>query len=157
MNWRWDKGSPGLLAFGRPKGRTAAHPVDTMPILIDGWNFIRDRSSPIDDGRVDSLDAAMTLVSYLEDFQASHGDPITVVFDSKRQFLGIDRINTEKLKIVPACNADSYIKKYIEDFPQRQRRNLRVVSSDNEIYYFARSCGAAPVKSHEFWARLDRP
>lgn len=127
-----------------------------MPIVIDGWNFIRNRSSDIrDDGR-DSLDSAKTLIAYLNDFQRTHNDPIVLVFDSSYEYLDMHYINTPKLTIVPARDADIYIKRYIEDAPDKQRRNIRVVSSDNDIYFFAKSYSATPIRCEEFWKKLRR-
>lgn len=125
-----------------------------MPIIIDGWNLIRSDSSRIEDDGDRSIEAAIELIACLEDFQRSRGDPIVLVFDSTKEYLGIDRQNTAKLTVVAAGNADKYIKKYIDSMPERQRRNLRVVSSDNEIYYYAKSAYAEPLKSEEFWKKL---
>ena len=125
-----------------------------MPIVIDGWNFIRDRSSPISDEGHDHLMPARTLISYLADFQSTHNDPIVLVFDSKNEYLEIDYRNTPKLKIVPARNADEYIKRYIDGIPERQRRNVRVVSSDNDVFYYAKSSYATPLRCSEFWGKL---
>ena len=125
-----------------------------MPIIIDGWNLIRNSRSPINDDNGDSLEAAMTLIAYLDDFQKEHQDPIVVVFDSSNEFLDIDYHNTPKLRIVPARDADLYIKSYIEKVPEKQRRNVRVVSSDNDVYYHAKSYSATPLSSEEFWSKL---
>jgi len=127
-----------------------------MPIIIDGWNLIRSDSSRIDDDGDRSIEAAVELIAYLEDFQRLRGDPIVLVFDSTKEYLGIDRQNTEKLTVIAAKNADNYIKKYIDKVPERQRRNLRVISSDNDVYYYAKSAYAEPQKSEEFWKKLDK-
>lgn len=127
-----------------------------MPILIDGWNLIRDSRSDIDDDDGDSLESAKALVRYLNAFQKSHKDPITLVFDSSHEYLDFDYVNSALLKIVPAKNADKYIKKCIEETPETQRRNLRVVSSDLDVYFFAKSRYAEPVKCEEFWSKLRR-
>jgi len=127
-----------------------------MPIIIDGWNLIRSDSSDIDDIEEESLDAAKAMIACLKNFQSRHNDPIILVFDSNREFLGIDHKNTAKLTVVPARDADSYIKKFIDKTPERQRRNLRVVSSDNSVYYYARSSSASPLRSEEFWDKLSR-
>lgn len=127
-----------------------------MPIIIDGWNFIRDKNSDIkDDDRCEALESARKLIMHLWEFQASHNDPITVVFDSRHEFLDINYKNNRKLTIVPAKDADGYIKKYIDKIPERQRRNLRVVSSDNDVFYYAKSSYATPVKCGEFWEKLN--
>jgi predicted RNA-binding protein with PIN domain len=125
-----------------------------MPIIIDGWNFIRDRRSGIRDDGEDSLPAAKMLIAYLQDFQHSHNDPIILVFDSRHEFLDIDYKNSPKLRIVPAQDADNYIKRYIDKTPERQRRNLRVVSSDSDVYYYAKSSYATPLKCEEFWNKI---
>ena len=84
----------------------------------------------------------------------THNDPIMLVMDSKNEYLDITYRNTDKLSVIPAADADEYIKKYIDDFPERQRRNLRVVSSDKDVYYHAKSAYATPLKSEEFWRKL---
>ena len=127
-----------------------------MPIIIDGWNFIRNRSSPISDDNGDALDSALHLIAYLNRFQKTHGDPIIVAFDSRREHLDFDYENTPMVKIVAAKNADQYIKKYIEKVPEKQRRNLRVVSSDNEVFFFAKSFYATPIRCEEFWSKMKR-
>lgn len=127
-----------------------------MPIIIDGWNFIRNEKSHIDDEEGDALESAAILIKYLEHFQSTHSDPIVLVFDSSREHLGIDYKNNSKLTIVATRNADNYIKRYIENYPERQRRNIRVVSSDSSVYYYAKSYFATPVKSEEFWHTLNR-
>lgn len=125
-----------------------------MPILIDGWNLIRNKRSKINDDGEDSLEALQQLILYLNDFQRTHNDPITLVMDSTREHLGIEYRNHPKLSIVAARNADAYIKKHIDKVPERQRRNLRVVSSDSDVYFYAKSAYATPIKSEEFWSKL---
>ena len=127
-----------------------------MPILIDGWNFIRDESSSIQDVESEALESAKLLIDYLAQFQKTHSDPIVVVFDSSNEFLGIGYKNSPELSVVPASDADDYIKRYISKVPERQRRNVRVVSSDNDIYYYAKSYYAIPVKCKEFWDKLKK-
>lgn len=125
-----------------------------MPIIIDGWNLIRNESSNIDDDSMESIEAVRLLVSHLEHFQKTHNDPILVIFDSSSEFLDLRRKDTEKLSVVPSKNADNYIKRYIDKTPIRQRRNIRVISSDNEVYYYAKSSYATPLKCEEFWDKL---
>ena len=128
-----------------------------MPIIIDGWNLIRNKKSSIDDLGDDSLGSAKTLIEYLRSFQKNHRDPIILVFDSTNEYLGMEYTNSAKLKIVPARDADAYIKRFIDETPEKQRTNLRVVSSDKDIYYYAKSSYAVPVKSEYFWDKLNNP
>ncbi len=125
-----------------------------MPIIIDGWNLIRSKASDIDDDERDSLISARLLIVMLRDFQRTHRDPIILVFDSKHEYLEIEYSNTPQLKIVPARDADLYIKKHIDNYPEKQIKNLRVVSSDKDIFYYAKSRYAAPVTSEQFWRKL---
>lgn len=127
-----------------------------MPIIIDGWNFIRNSRSLIRDDEGDSIEAARDLICFFEDFQRTHGDPIVLVFDSTREHLDVDHRNSDRLKVVAAHNADSYMKRYIDKTPERQRRNLRVISSDKDVFYYAKSSYATPIRSEEFWERLKR-
>ena len=127
-----------------------------MAILIDGWNLIRCEGSGFTDENEDALDSARALISYLERFQETHNDPIILVFDSTNEFLDTGYRSNDKLKVVASRNADDYIKRYVDDAPERQRRNIRVVSSDGGIYYYVRSAGALPMRSAEFWRRLNR-
>ena len=126
-----------------------------MPIIIDGWNLIRNKRSLIDDTSRDSLEAAGELIEYLSDFQRRHKDPITLVFDSTNEYLDMKYTNTIKLKIVPAKDADEYIKRYIDSVPERQRGNLRVISSDGDVYYYAKSSYAVPIRCEDFWSKLS--
>ncbi|MFH0771408.1 MAG: NYN domain-containing protein [Candidatus Omnitrophota bacterium] len=123
-----------------------------MPIIIDGWNFIRHESAELDYD--DALDGARILISHLQRFQKTHSDPVVLVFDSRNEFLGVPYQNSAKLTIVAARDADSYIKKYIDKYPPKQRRSLRVVSSDRSIYFYAKDSRASPVKCEEFWEKL---
>ena len=127
-----------------------------MPILIDAWNFIRNRKSEIPDDDQDSLQSAKELIEHLERFQETHRDPITLVFDSSNEYLGLEHKNTPLLSLIAAKNADDRIKRYIDKVPERQRRNLRVVSSDNSVYYYAKSAYATPVTCEEFWHTLTK-
>jgi predicted RNA-binding protein with PIN domain len=127
-----------------------------VPIIIDGWNLIRNVDSDIDDTDQDSLDSATELISRLEDFQKDHNDPIIVVFDSANEFLDIDFEDYAKLKVVAAKDADEYIKRYVDKTPTSNRRNIRVVSSDKEVFYYVRSSYAVPLRSEEFWRKLKR-
>jgi predicted RNA-binding protein with PIN domain len=125
-----------------------------MPILIDGWNLIRDGDSDIADEEGDYLDSARELISYLKEYQTHHKDPMIVVFDSKHEYIDIDHRNTANLTVIPAKDADDFIMDYVASAPERQRRNIRVVSSDNSVYYESRRAGATPLRSAEFWEKL---
>ncbi len=123
-----------------------------MPILIDGWNMVRHEGSGIDYD--DALAGASHLIAILEKFQETHADPIILVFDSKNEDLDIPERGTATLRIVAARNADNWIKRHIDSIPARQRRNLRVVSSDRSLYFYAKDARATPIKCEEFWGKI---
>ncbi len=125
-----------------------------MPLLIDGWNFISSNASDIQDDENDSLDSVQTLIAYLTHFQRAHADPIILVLDSAHEFLDLPHTNTRSLTLVATRNADMYIKKYIDATAVRQRRTVRVVSSDKSIYRYAGSAGATALTAEEFWEKL---
>jgi len=127
-----------------------------VPIIIDGWKCIRSPESRISDDGGDSVEAARRLIARLDGFQQTHRDPIVLVFDSTREYMETGYRSGPMLTVVPSRDADEYIKRYIDRVPERQRRNLRVVSSDNDIYYYARSSYATPLRSGEFWDKLGR-
>src|SRR3989338_6745840 len=81
-----------------------------MPIIIDGWNLVRNEKSDIDDGELEGIETARRLIVYLEEFQRGRGDPVIVVFDSTREHLALDFGRSRRLTIVPSANADEYIK-----------------------------------------------
>jgi predicted RNA-binding protein with PIN domain len=127
-----------------------------LPIIIDGWNFLRAPESRISDDNTDSLDAAERLIAWLQGFQQTHRDPIILVFDSTNEYLELRYSNSPQLTVVPSRDADAYIKRYIDETPEKQRRNLRVVSSDNDVFYYAKSSYATPLRCGEFWSKLGR-
>lgn len=125
-----------------------------MPIIIDGWNFIRDKCSAL--RNKEPLEAATALISFLQTFQAGKNDPIILVFDSSHSFLNIPYRSSPKFKIVAVENADNFIKKFLDKLPANQRRNFRVVSSDLDIFDYSRQSQATALKSAEFWQKLKK-
>jgi predicted RNA-binding protein with PIN domain len=125
-------------------------------LIIDGWNFIRSPESDISDDDGGSIAAVKMLIARLEGFQQTHSDPILLVLDSTNEYLETGYRSGPKLTVVPSRDADDYIKRYIDKVPERQRRNLRVVSSDNDVFYYAKSSYATPMRCGEFWNKLRR-
>jgi len=71
----------------------------------------------------------------------------TVVFDGAAQPLR----KTRWIRLVfsgPSCTADDLIRRQVE--LGHSRKGLCVVSSDNGVYGYARSCGVEALKCHEF-------
>lgn len=123
-----------------------------MPIIIDGWNFIRTSGSPLKNQ--EPLAALRSLITLLKTFQVRHSDPIMLVLDSSSEFLDIPYRNSPKLKIVPAKNADNFIKHYLDKIPANQRKNYRVVSSDLDVFDYSRQLSATAIKCADFWPKI---
>ena len=66
----------------------------------------------------------------------------------------ISRTEISKTTGINIVSVSNYIKRYIDKTPEKQRRNIRVVTSDKDVYYYARSASATPVSSEDFWDKL---
>src|ERR687885_117969 len=63
------------------------------------------------------------------------------------------RLLTELARFARGSDADSRIKELVE--ASRERRTLKVVTSDRALADYVRRCGAQVVRSGEFRRRLD--
>lgn len=125
-----------------------------LQIVIDGYNLIRQsrQFGPLD--LLDLQTGREALIESLAAYKKVKAHPIKVVFDGQAAPAGMPR--RERLKGIELVysrrgeSADTVIKRLAD----RYGHNLLVVTSDNEIVYYAQSRGAATVDSAEFEARL---
>jgi len=121
--------------------------------IIDGNNLI---------GKIKSLKSLQNnikqasrekLANLLERYFINKKAKITLHLDG---FAG-ESINVSKMKIIYSENitADEKIKKQIEEI--QSRRNLIVITSDNNLIEFARVCGCEVRKSETFVKQLTVP
>jgi predicted RNA-binding protein with PIN domain len=111
--------------------------------LIDGNNLIGHTKSI----SYKDPDARQQVLDRISKFLESRQSNATVVFDGTAEPLR----KTRWMRLVfsgPGRTADDVIRRQVE--AARSRRGLCVVSSDNGVYGYARSCGLKALKCHEF-------
>jgi len=96
-----------------------------------------------------------TMVAKLQGHFMGSGRKVILVFDGHGQNRHLKNIEV-KFSSTDIThnygNADKMIKAMIDHF--RNKRLLKVVSSDNEISWYARECGAKIQSSKSFWGEL---
>jgi len=111
--------------------------------LIDGNNLIgHTKSISYKDPQ-----ARQQVLDRLAKFLESRHRKATVIFDGMAESLR----KTHWMQVVfsgPGQTADDLIRRQVE--ATRSRKGLCVVSSDNGVYGYARSCGVEALKCHEF-------
>jgi predicted RNA-binding protein with PIN domain len=125
-----------------------------LHIAIDGYNLIRQSPyfSTLD--QQDLQSGRQALVDSLAAYKKIKPYAITVVFDGASAPAGMvrrDRIKGIELRYSrPGELADTVIKR----MAAREKQDLLVVSSDNEVVDYARSMGSAVISAPEFEQRL---
>ena len=111
--------------------------------LIDGNNLIgHTKSISYKDPQ-----ARQQVLDRIAKFLESRHRKATVIFDGTAASLR----KTRWMQLVfsgPGQTADDLIRRQVE--AARSRKGLCVVSSDNGVYGYARSCGVEALKCHEF-------
>ena len=111
--------------------------------LIDGNNLIgHTKSISYKDPQ-----ARQQVLDRIAKFLESRHRKATIIFDGTAEPLR----KTRWMQLVfsgPGRTADDLIRKQVE--AARSRKGLCVVSSDNGVYGYARSCGVEALKCHEF-------
>jgi predicted RNA-binding protein with PIN domain len=111
--------------------------------LIDGNNLIgHTKFISYQDSH-----ARQQVLDRIAGFLESKHRNATVVFDGTAQPLR----KTRWMRVVfsgPGRTADDLIRRQVET--ERSRKGLCVVSSDNGVHGYARSCGVEALKCHEF-------
>jgi len=123
-----------------------------MSYLIDGNNVMCQRVG----WHKDKMRARRNLLDELSLFAQRKRVTVQVVFDGApdpafpdgSRFKGITVYYSEK-----GSNADERIKKIAEGI--RERRTLRVVTSDRALAAYVRRCGVQVIRSGEFRKLLD--
>lgn len=111
--------------------------------LIDGNNLIGHTKSI----SYKDPNARQQVLDRISKFLESRQRNATVVFDGMAEPLR----KTRWMRLVfsgPGRTADELIRHQVEAV--RSRKGLCVVSSDNAVYGYARSCGVDALKCHEF-------
>jgi predicted RNA-binding protein with PIN domain len=123
-----------------------------MAYLIDGNNVIGQTPG----WHRDKRGARFRLLEQLAQFQRIKKAAITVVFDGAPESNFPDGSSYKGIKIFYAdknSDADSRIKKIVES--QKNARSLTIVTSDNRLIGYVRSCSAAVLRSGEFRKEME--
>ncbi|MFL6228370.1 MAG: NYN domain-containing protein [Pyrinomonadaceae bacterium] len=123
-----------------------------MSYLVDGNNVMGQRVG----WHRDKPKARRGLMDELAAFAARKSASIAVVFDGAPETHFADGSSYRGVKIFYALrgsNADERIKALVE--ASRERRTLRVVTSDRALADYVRLCGAQVVRSGEFRKLMD--
>ena len=120
--------------------------------LVDGNNVMAQRVG----WHRDRAGARRGLMEELARFAGRTGARVRVVFDGAPEehfpdgsrYRGIEVFYAER-----GSNADERIKRMVEE--SRERRTLRVITSDRALADYVRLCGAQVIRSGEFRRRID--
>ena len=123
-----------------------------MSYLIDGNNVMAQRVG----WHRDKAAARRRLLEEVVRFARAAGVTVEVVFDGApdeffpdgSSFMGVRVFYAER-----GSDADARIKELVE--ASRERRTLKVVTSDRALADYVRRCGVEVIRSGEFRARLD--
>ena len=123
-----------------------------MSYLVDGNNVMAQRVG----WHRDKAGARRRLLGELSKFARAAGLTVEVVFDGAPDeffpdgsyFMGVRVFYAER-----GSDADSRIKDLVE--ASRERRTLKVVTSDRALADYVRRCGVEVIRSGEFRKRLD--
>ncbi|HEU4597491.1 MAG TPA: NYN domain-containing protein [Pyrinomonadaceae bacterium] len=123
-----------------------------MSYLVDGNNVMGQRVG----WHRDKAGARRRLLSELARLARAAGVSVEVVFDGAPEEHFPDGSSFKGVRVFYAergSNADERIKRLVE--ASRERRTLKVVTSDRALAEYVRQCGARVVRSGEFRRRLD--
>ena len=122
-----------------------------MSYLVDGNNVMAQRVG----WHRDKRRARLALLDELARFAERRGASVAVVFDGAPDEFFPDGASYKGVRVHYATrgsNADERIKALVE--ATRERRSLRVVTSDRALAAYVRQCGVAVIPSGEFRQRM---
>ncbi len=118
--------------------------------LIDGNNLLGKLSIKDKSYRAENAGSRELLLIRLTDHFRTKNDSVTLFFDGHEN----GKLSGGKIKIIYSNSrtADSLIREKIEK--TKNRKALKVISSDHEIQNFARVCSCEIISSEDFAKRL---
>jgi predicted RNA-binding protein with PIN domain len=123
-----------------------------MSYLIDGNNVMAQRVG----WHKDKPKARRRLMDELARFAELKRVSVAVVFDGAPEKHFADGASYKGVRVFYAergSNADERIKRLVEE--ARERRTLRVVTSDRALADYVRRCGVQVMRSGEFRRKID--
>jgi predicted RNA-binding protein with PIN domain len=125
-----------------------------MSYLVDGNNVMGQRVG----WHRDKAGARRRLLEDLARLARAEGLSVGVVFDGAPDDFFPDGSSFMGVRVFYAArgsDADTRIKQMVES--SRERRTLKVVTSDRALADYVRRCGAQVVRAGDFRRRLDAP
>jgi predicted RNA-binding protein with PIN domain len=125
-----------------------------MSYLVDGNNVMGQRVG----WHRDKAGARRRLLEDLARLARAEGLSVAVVFDGAPDDFFPDGSSFKGVRVFYAArgsDADTRIKQLVES--SRERRTLKVVTSDRALADYVRRCGAQVVRAGDFRRRLDAP
>ena len=123
-----------------------------MSYLVDGNNVMAQRVG----WHRDKPGARRVLLDDLAGFAQARKVSVAVVFDGAPEQHFADGAKYRGVRVFYAergSNADERIKRFVEE--TRERRTLRVVTSDRALADYVRRCGAQVIRSGDFRLRME--
>jgi predicted RNA-binding protein with PIN domain len=127
-----------------------------MHIIIDGYNYLLRgrRRSALAELELERMREG--LVQKAAGYAAARNVRITLVFDGQSGVGGPSGTSAGKIKVLysrPPENADALIKRTVQ--AARQPREILVVTSDQPLARFVRSCGCKLLSSEEWRQKME--
>lgn len=125
----------------------------TSDIIIDAYNLIHrasDLRKLLETGLENSREQLLYKLSV---YRQNKKIKITLVFDGDRvgKSSTLKQAGINIIYSVPPRSADDVIKILLRK--SKKPQNITVISSDNEVSGFARTCGAKVLRSEEFYKK----
>lgn len=122
-----------------------------MRYIIDGYNMIR-KIDVLRAHDAQSLEKGrQALIIQLSSFRMKSKAEITVVFDGQKSSLSSQSGITVRFSNLPN-KADEMIKKLVDQ--NKKAPETTVVSSDNEVMWYAKGCGCKVERSEDFYKKI---
>ncbi|MCK6543741.1 NYN domain-containing protein [bacterium] len=119
--------------------------------IFDGYNLIK-RIDALRREEIKSLEQGrQALLVHIATFRNMTNHDAVVVFDGKKMSLQVKSGVRILFSNLPN-RADEAIKRLVDD--QAKARTITVVSSDNEVMWYAQGCGCRVERSEDFFQRL---
>jgi uncharacterized protein len=123
-----------------------------MKYIIDGYNMIR-KITALRAHDAQSLEKGRNaLVMMLSRFRIESKAELTVVFDGQKSSLSSQSGITIRFSDL-TNKADEMIKKLVDQ--NKKNQETTVVSSDNEIMWYAKGCGCKVERSEDFYKKIN--
>lgn len=126
-----------------------------MPIIIDGYNYI----GAVRDISLNEPDKEEKLINKIAYFSSGYKKKITIVFDGQKSSIYKEGAKYKRghINIVISRypkTADETIKIMIDT--SNHKRDLTIVSSDQDIYKYAKKSGAKAINCLEFERQIRK-